>query len=1134
MKHISDTAIDHPRVVLVATLLVLCMATFAAFFTPVQRSPAITKAVVLVAIPYPDAQPAEAENEIARKVEDALAELQSVDFLVSTSLRGSTITQVTFLDGVKPKDARREVKDLVDRIQNELPLGREVVPLIDEIDFEGMPLMLVNITAPPGFDERSLKTFADDVQEELETVDGVANIQLFGGKEREIHVNVNPDLMTQYGVTLAQVQQALADFHAELPAGEFTNGVFERSIRNETKLRDVEDIREAIVSSQEGRIIRVADIAKVIDTNRKVMTLSEFDGEAGAVLIVNKESNINTLGAARAVKAKVKKLQEQHPEFKFATTRDASEEIWVMFRVLGSSALFGAMLVLVILAWTMGLRIAVLVLIAIPFSSAVGLVFLFANDIPVSNMVVFSFILVLGMVVDGAIIVAENIHRHIERGEDPVEAAKTGIHEVGVPVIAADLTTVAAFLPMLLVPGIMGDFMGVMPKVVSVALLGSVLVDHFIIPTIAARWFSRQEPKRDEMESFAKLTSPGQFAAAPTDAAMQARIRPNVGPFTRAYASVLRFALSHRMFVLIWCIIACWGAKILIGQLGFKFFPASDRGQFIVRYELPLGYSVQETLAASKTITDPLKHWESTGALVHYVTSVGSAGGLAMRVDDDPATGPEFGQVQVEMTPPMDRTIHMQEVIQYLRDNIRPLPGMKFSVEEVEDGPPGGADVSVRLTGKNLEQLGDIAQRITAELAKVRGATDPRTDYRPDNPELIIEPNPEVVGLFGLTEMQIASAVQTAIAGDNRIQITLDDEDVTLRVQLAPEYRRHPEDLKRLMVRGPEGRQTSIGELADIRRDVGVYSINRYDRSRAVVAKCDVVDPVQPSDLFRELNNRILPELGFRPADNAEQSLEGFSKAFFGQPTTLVEGIQAEFTGENDERDKNFRYLLTSMGIAVVLIAAILVWQFNSFRQSAVVMIAVPLSFIGVVIGMWVAGFPFSLASFIGLVSLTGIVVNDAIVLVDFTNQARARGLPVREALVEAGVNRLRPVLLTTVTTIGGLLPLLLNISGGAEFWQPLTGAVVFGLAFATVLTLGVIPCAYSVYYRRFTRAEWLVGIPAFFCVSGIFVLHLYTSIGIFAAGLFGILLTLLFVSVLLSSKEEEQKDIAPSALLAN
>jgi HAE1 family hydrophobic/amphiphilic exporter-1 len=383
----------------------------------------------------------------------------------------------------------------------------------------------------------------------------------------------------------------------------------------------------------------------------------------------------------------------------------------------------------------------------------------------------------------------------------------------------------------------------------------------------------------------------------------------------------------------------------------------------------------------------------------------------------------------------------------------------------VQDGPPGGAKVSVRFTGKNLDQLGVIAKVTRDRLKQVSGTVDVTTDYRDDAPVLIVEPKPDVVGLAGMTDMQIARAVQTAVAGDTSIQITLDDEDINLRLQLAPDYQRNPEDLKRLLLSGPDGRRESIGALADIRRDVDLYSVNRYNRNRAVVAKCDVDDSKQPAEIFEVLAREILPELGFRPIEGAEKTVEGFAKEFIGQAASNAEGVQAEFAGENDERDKNFGYLLNSMVIAVVLIAAILVVQFNSFRQAVVVMLTVPLSFIGVILGMWVTGFPFSLATFIGLVSLTGIVVNDAIVLVDFTNQARKRGLPVRQALVEAGVNRLRPVLLTTITTCGGLLPLMLNISGGAEFWQPLTGAIVFGLMFATVLTLVVIPCAYYLSY---------------------------------------------------------------------
>ncbi len=1060
---ISDYAIDRPRLVLVGTLCVMLLAVYAMAFTPVQLAPAITKAVVLVAIPYPDAQPAEAENEIARKIEDVLTELESVDYIASTNMRGSSITQVVFLDGVDPDDARIEVKGLVDRVRNELPAGREVQPVVTEIDFENAPLMLVSISAPEAMDPRTLKQIAEDVQDQLETVDGVANTQLFGGREREIHVNVFPDRMTQYGVTLAQLRQSLADFHAEVPAGSFDTGEFDRSIRNESKFRGVEDIREAIVTSQEGRVIRISDVAEVKEATQKVKNLAQINGRDSATIVVGKDADINTLGAARDVKVKVAELESQYPDLEFYCSRDSSDEIWVMFRVLGSSAIFGAMLVLVILGWTMGLRISMLVLLAIPFSMAVALTFLYATGVPVSNMVIFSFILVLGMVVDGAIIVAENIHRHIERGEDPVEAAKVGIAEVGVPVIAADLTTIAAFLPMLLVPGMMGDFMGVMPKVVSVALLGSVIVDHFIIPTLAARWFKKRENVKDESQSFAALSK----RETHIESGGQVRVRPSLDIFTRTYAGVLRWALSGGVgfFVLIWSGIALWGAFVLFWSIGFNFFPASDRGQFLVKYELPLGYSIEETLAAASVITDKVEDWEETGILVNYVTSVGSAGGMATRVDDDPATGPEFGEVQVQLVPPMDRTIHTQEVIDYLRKNIEPLPGMKFRVEEVQDGPPGGADVSVRFTGKNIDTLGAIAEKVADRLKTERGTVDASTDFRPDIPELVIEPKPEIAGLFGITEMQLARAVATAIAGDNSIEITLDDEDVDIRLQLAPEYQTNPSDLKRLQLTSADGRTTSIGAMTDIRRDSGLYSISRYERSRANVAKCNVVSPTQPADVFRNLSDKHLPELGFAPVEGTEVSVEGIPKFYAGLPGTPAEGISAEFTGENDERDENFRYLLVSMMIAVVLIFAILAVQFNSFRQATIVMLTVPLSFIGVVLGMWACGFPFSLATFIGVVALTGIVVNDAIVLVDFANQARARGLSVRDALLESGINRLRPVLLTTVTTIGGLLPLLLNISGGAEFWQPLTGAVIFGLAFATLLTLLVVPCAYLLAY---------------------------------------------------------------------
>ncbi|MDP6446852.1 MAG: efflux RND transporter permease subunit, partial [Pirellulaceae bacterium] len=915
----------------------------------------------------------------------------------------------------------------------------------------------VNMVAPDGYDERSLKELAEEVQEELESISGISSTQLFGGREREVHVDVDVDLASEHNITLADCRAALSGFHAELPGGALDSGGFDYHVRSETKFRTLDDIRQSVLRTEEGRVIRLGDVAAVRDTFRRLQNVAHLDGGPCATIIVYKETDINTLATATAVKERVVELQQQYSFIEFSTARDTSEEISVMFRVLGSSFVFGAMLVLIILSWSMGLRISILVLLAIPLSSGVGLIFLYATDVPISNMVIFSFILVLGMVVDGAIIVAENIHRHIEMGKDPVDAAKEGINEVGTPVIMADLTTIAAYLPMVLVPGIMGDFLGVMPVVVSVSLFGSVLVDHFVIPVLAARWYRKRE-----------VTTPKRRAD-----------EDHVG-FTRLYTIVLEWSLDHRLAVVICAVLAVVWAGFMMDKIGFTFFPPSDRGQFEVKYELPLGNSIHQTIAAAKVITDPLQELQGDGdgMVLHFVSAIGSSEGLASRLENDPAVGPEFGSVMVQLLSPLDRDVHEDIVIEQLRRKIDArvdsTPGMKYSIVEVEEGPPGGADVAIRFTGDDHLVLGSIAQRVAVALRDVKGTVDHTSDFRPENPELVIEPNLNVLPFYGINNLQLSQTVQTAIHGDTTIELSMGDEDVILRLQAAPRYRGSRGGIERLMIAGPSGQRAPIGELARLRRTRGVHAVNRYDRKRAVVAKCDVEGTTTPDDVFDVLKSKILPEMGFRP-------VVGNKMTFLGKAGGDFEGVRATFTGENEERDENFAHLQNCMVLAVLLIFTILVIQFNSFRQPFVVLITVPLSFVGVIAGMWMSSFPFSLATFIGLVSLSGIVVNDAIVVVDFINQELARGRPLRDAIVRAGAHRLRPVILTTVTTIGGLMPLFLNLSGGAEFWQPLTGAIVFGLMFATVLTLVVIPVLYSLAYSWrapsiFPLVNWLGG----------------------------------------------------------
>jgi HAE1 family hydrophobic/amphiphilic exporter-1 len=386
---------------------------------------------------------------------------------------------------------------------------------------------------------------------------------------------------------------------------------------------------------------------------------------------------------------------------------------------------------------------------------------------------------------------------------------------------------------------------------------------------------------------------------------------------------------------------------------------------------------------------------------------------------------------------------------------------MKYRISQIEEGPPGGADVAVRFTGDDLDQIGGMCRQVVERLANVEGTVEVRSDYRPDSPEYVVEPRPAVVGLFGMNEADVARSIQTAVLGDTTLELPIDDEYVTLRLQAAPEYQKFGHELTHVMIGSPSGRYATIGELADVRRENGLFSVNRRDRNRAFTVSADVRGDlgVIPDHVFTRLREEILPKLGFQPSG-------GSRMAFIGQPSTPAEGLRAVFTGENEERDEGFFSLLRSMVVGVVLITTILVIEFNSFRQALVVMITVPLSFVGVVFGMWSCNFPFSLASFIGLISLTGVVVNDAIVLVDFANEARKRGLNVHDSLMEAGTKRSRAVLLTMLTSVGGMLPTFFNLMGGGEFWVPLTGAIIFGLTFSAVLTLIVIPVSYSLAYN--------------------------------------------------------------------
>ena len=1040
---------------MVVTLVVMVAAVLAVFNTAVERTPSVTLPVVMVAVPYPGAQPDEVERDISRKIEDQLAQLDEVDYITSTSMRGSGVTQIVFQDHVAIDQARTDVQNLIDQIRRELPQARDVEPIVTDISFDDLPMILINITGEMG--PRKLKEIAEDVSKELEIIPGVAEAEVFGGLEREIHVNVDADLLMQYGLTLDDIRQVLQESNTSLPAGSLSDKTYVLQVRSETRFKTPADIAAVVIANRNGRLVHIRDVAKVKDTHRRVKSISQLNGIRCVTLVVRKKAQINMLDTLEMIKRRIAELEVRYPGLEIQATRDVGDEIRIMFETIGSSALYGGVMVLVLLRVLMGFRSAALVTIALPVTAAITLVFLYVSGNAVNNMVIFSSILVMGMVVDGAIIVVENIYRHIELGEDPVQAAKQGIAEVGIPVIAADLTTIAAFLPMLMVSGITGEFMAVLPKVVTVALFGSVLVDHFLLPVACSRFFSRRSAAHGEPVLY--KAEKNSSTEGHDDVAQEKERISNVGGIRflqTFYVRLLKSAIAHQWITVLLTVYALSLAVVMLatGRIPFTFFPESDRGQFDIFFELPIGYSIDQTEAVATRIAEPLNALFEKGEMLSFVTTIGTTGGISNRLDNDPAVGPEFGRTLVELVQPNQRERSLNEILEEVRQQLPIIPGAEIRIEKVTEGPPSGSPVAIRLQGDDLVTLGEWSNRVADQLRSIDGTRDVKSDYRPDSPEIVVDPVPSLCGLQGITEGDIARTVQTAILGDTTVRMDLDDEEINVRLQLKPSQQRSIENIKDLLLRGTAGRVSTLDEVAQVRLDTGLYNISRRDRRRAVTVRCNVDSSrgFTPDDIFSAMRP-AMAEMGFSAVNEDDNQF------------TWRE-ITAHFTGENEDRDEGFQDLLQSMTFAVCAIAAILTIQFNSFRLMLVVMVTVPLSFVGVVLGLWIMDFHFSLPAFIGLVCLTGIVVNDAIVMISYTNELRASGKRVREALVIAGQTRFRPVLLTTLTTTGGLLPLFLNISGGNEFWQPLTGSIIFGLCFATVLTLVVIPVFYSLVYR--------------------------------------------------------------------
>jgi multidrug efflux pump subunit AcrB/outer membrane protein TolC len=933
-------------------------------------------------------------------------------------------------------------------------------------------VLIANISGD--MDLSRLKEIGEALQDDLEKISGVLRVDLAGGVEREIQILVDPDKLRHYKVSLNQINNTLAAENTNLPGGSIKIGSMKYLLRVPGEFQDIETIRNLVIKAPEGQPVFLRDVAEVRDSYKEQETYSRLtvwetlpDGTRKSITQPNislslvKRAGENIIEIADKAKEIIKNYEENKARgVKVVILNDASEQTRASVHDLENNIISGMILVLLVLFLFMGgARNALMVAISIPLSMFITFAVLSALGYTLNFVVLFSLILALGMLVDNAIVIVENIYRHASEGKDIKTAALEGTCEVGWAVFSSTLTTVGAFFPMIFWPGVIGKFMGFLPRVVMITLLASLFVALVINPVLA---------------SLLLKVKPGTVAG-------EFDLPDNI--LYRAYKGTLSWALSHRLVVLIITAVAFVGTLVAFGKLnkGVEFFPQTTPEQFFIKVETPDGTHLDVTDEVVTMVVDPLDGKltklpgvtaaeraeleaalkEGTPLVEAWIEDVGVGGGQGLAAD---GKAPHFAKISVDLQAAEDQKSDPRKFMQVLRKAYEVIPGAQVVLEQMSMGPPAGKALDVEIVGEDLAVMAGIAQQVKARVEAIPGVIDLDDNLELTRPEIQVIVDRERAALAGVDTMVIASTVRTAINGNKATVYREGKNEYDITVRLPSELRRSVEDLSKLTVVNRDNFQVPLTEVAHIVVRGGTGSIRHKDQDRVVNVTANAAQGYLPATLLKQVQDAL-------------------------KDLKLPPGYAIRYVGENEDQKAAGAFLSKAMLAALFIIAMVLVTQFNSILQTIIIMCSVILSLIGVLWNLILFQAPFGvIMTGIAVISLAGVVVNNAIVLIDYANQLRRRGMSADEALLITGPLRLRPVLLTTVTTVLGFMPLVIGVSidfvnqkvvvGGrsVELWSPMARATAVGLIVATLLTLVVVPVLYSLFDEASERARSLYG----------------------------------------------------------
>ncbi len=1010
---LADVSIRQPVFIAMVMAAIIVIGLVAYSMIAVDLFPDISLPIVAVTTVYQGAGPVEVETQVTKPVEEVLSSLSGVEKVLSTSSEGISVVIVQFKLETDPRRATTDVRDKVTSIRNALP--RDVLePVIDRFDPSAAPIISFGVVGKT--DGLSLSQVRSIVEDEmkpvLERIDGVGSVEVIGGLEREIQVDVDFAKLQSRNVSIAQVVQALRAENLNLPAGRVSEGDHEILLRTEGEFRTADEIGNVVVASPGGIPLNLRDIALIRDGFKEQRTVSRLNGKNCVIFSVRKQSGTNTVTIASAVRKKVSQIQQRFPQIDVRLSSDESEFIRDAKNDVMQSLLFGAIFASIVVLLSFGnLRNTLITVAGLPVCIIGTFAVMYGLGFTLNVITLLALSLCVGLLIDDAIVVRENIFRHTdELGKDPFNASRDGTSEVALAVTATTLTVVAVFLPVALATGIVGKFMREFGVTVAVAVLISLFEAFTFAPVLSAYFFKKTEGGQEGL--------------------LRRTMKRSMSMYDRLngiYQPALRWSLNHRKSVLIVSTILFVGSLSLIQVIGTGGSPRGERKEFNIALQYAPGINIEQANTLTRKFEEILSgHPEITDVFTVVGTTDGSV---------DQAT------LHIRLKPDVEKPRAYQDKVRPLLETIA---GAKMTFQEASAFSGAAAStlmqlpVQVNVRGSDLAIITRTAEELKSRLSAIPGLVDLSTNLRPPKPEVQVTMDRENASQLGVNTTQLATVIRTFIGGDVATKLRQAEKEIDVRVRLRVGDRAQLDRLGSLMVPTARGTFVNLSQVATLNLVGGPTQINREDRSRQIVVAGNIAQYRSLGDVKNDVQAKI------------------------AQMKT-PEGVTIEISGQAQQMAENFQSLGVALALAVIFIYMVLASQFGSFVQPFTIMLALPLAVIGAFVALLLTGKIFDMLAFIGLILLMGLVTKNSILLIDYINQGRKRGMPRFEAILSAGSKRLRPILMTSFAMILGMLPVAFAFGTSSDFRVSMGVTVIGGLISSTLLTLVVIPVTYTI-----------------------------------------------------------------------